>query len=95
MQEGKARARMERGEEFGRVEVWTPPELRRRLIVEDYDSGSVKRTVIDMHATTRIDSYRVLIDGKVQPGRIGWSRILERLREAMPRKCSPRFTPGG
>ena len=91
MREGKARARMERGAEFGVIETWTPPDLRRRLIVEDYDSGRLVRTVIDMHATTRIDSYRVTIDGKPQPGRIGWSRILAKLREAMPRKCSLRW----
>lgn len=94
MHEGKARARMERGEGFGVIEAWTPPDLRRRLIVEDYDSGKLVRTVIDMHTTTRIDCYRVLIDGKPQPGRLGWSRILERVREAMPRKCSLRFMPG-
>ena len=87
MREGKARARMEREP----VEHWQPPELRRRLIVEDYDTGEIKRTVIDMHRTRRIDSYRVAIDGKAQPGRIGWSRILGLLREAMPRKCSPRW----
>ena len=91
MREGKARARMERGAEFGVIETWTPPDLRRRLIVEDYDSGKLVRTVIDMHATTRIDCYRVAIDGKPQPGRMGWSRILAKLREAMPRKCSLRW----
>ncbi len=88
MREGKTRARMER--EY--VAPWQPPDLRRRLIVEDYDTGEVKRTVIDMHATTRIDSYAVRIDGKPQPGRVGWSRILELLRLATPRKCSARWT---
>lgn len=87
MREGKARARMEREP----VERWQPPDLRRRLIVEDYDSGEVARTVIDMHRTPRIDSYRVVIDGKPQAGRLGWSRILDRVRIAMPRKCSLRW----
>lgn len=87
MQESRARARMERPQPAR----WTPPDLRRRLIVEDYDSGKMVRTVIDMHATTRIDSYRVVIDGKAQSGRLGWSRVLDRLREAMPRKCSLRW----
>jgi len=94
MREGKARARMERGAEYGVIETWTPPDLRRRLIVEDYDAGEVRRTVIDMHATTRIDSYRVAIDGKQQDGRLGWSRILGLLRVAMPRKCSLRWVEG-
>lgn len=87
MQDGKARARMAREP----VTRWQPPDLRRRLIVEDFDTGEVKRTVIDMHATPRIDSYRVVIDGKPQAGRLGWSRILDRVRLAMPRKCSPRW----
>ena len=87
MREGKARARMAR-ESVPRFEL---PDLRRRLIVEDYDSGKLVRTVIDMHATPRIDSYRVVIDGKPQAGRLGWSRILDRVRLAMPRKCSPRW----
>lgn len=42
VREGKARARMDREA----VERWQPPELRRRLIVEDYDAGDVRRTVI-------------------------------------------------
>lgn len=90
MQGGKARARMARE----LVPRWEPPELRRRLIVEDYDSGKLVRTVIDMHATPRIDSYLVRIDGKAQAGRMGWSRILGLLRVAMPRKCSTRWIGG-
>ena len=87
MQEGKARARMAREP----VPRWEPPELRRRLIVEDYDTGTVQRVVIDMHATSRIDCYRVTINGITQAGRPGWSRILGLLRVAMPRKCSARW----
>lgn len=87
MQEGRARARMAREP----VRRWQPPDLRRRIIVEDYDTGDVIRTIIDMHATTRIDSYRVVVNGNPQPGRIGWSRILTTLRGAIPRKCSPRW----
>lgn len=87
MQEGRARARMAREP----VQRWHPPDLRRRLIVEDYDTGAVVRTIIDMHATTRIDSYRVVVNGNTQPGRVGWSRILSVLRAAIPRKCSSRW----
>lgn len=86
LQEGRARARLARDD----APHWTPPALRRRLIVEDYDTGTARRTVFDLHATTRIDCYRVTIDGKPQPGRLGWSRILALLRLATPRKCSPR-----
>lgn len=87
MQEGKARARMAREP----VERWEPPDLRRRLIVEDYDAGNTMRTVIDMHRTSRIDCYRVTVNGIPQDGRPGWSRVLDMLRRAMPRKCSPRW----
>lgn len=88
MQEGRARARMAREP----VQRWQPPDLRRRLIVEDYDTGEAVRTIFDLHATTRIDCYRVSIDGKRQPGRIGWTRLLALLRKALPRKCSSRWT---
>lgn len=87
MREGRARARMEREP----VPRWSPPELRRRLIVEDYDTGDVRRTVIDMHRTRRIDCYRVTVNGIAQAGRPGWSKVLDLLRKAMPRKCSPRW----
>lgn len=87
MQEGRARARMD-GDVPPR---WTPPQLRRRLIIEDYDAGQVRRVVFDLHVTPRIDSYAVTIDGKPQPGRLGWSRVLDRVRLAMPRKCSLRW----
>ena len=87
MREGKARARMEREP----VIRWQPPELRRRLIVEDYDTGTPLRTVIDMHRTSRIDCYRVTVNGIMQAGRPGWTRVLDMLRRAMPRKCSPRW----
>ena len=90
VREGKARARMER--EY--VAPWEPPELRRRLIVEDYDTGEVKRTVIDMHRTSRIDCYRVTVNDIPQAGRPGWSRVLDMLRRAMPRKCSTRWIGG-
>lgn len=87
MQEGRARARMARDP----VERWQPPELRRRLIVEDYDTGEVMRTVIEMRRTPRIDCYKVTVNGFAQPGTPGWTRILDMLRKAMPRKCSPRW----
>lgn len=87
MQEGRARARMARDP----VPRWEPPDLRRRLIVEDYDTGTIMRTVIDMHRTSRIDCYRVTVNGIEQAGRPGWSRVLDLLRRAMPRKCSLRW----
>lgn len=60
------------------------PELRRRIIIEDFDFGHCVH-VLDLHRTDRIDCYRVEVDGKPWKARIGWSRLLEGLRKSMPR----------
>lgn len=90
MQEGRARARMERAPEIR----WMPPDLRRFVIVGDCDTGALRLDAIFLFATTRIDSYRAVVNGKEQPKRMGWSKALERLRKAMPRKCSTRWIGG-
>jgi hypothetical protein len=54
-----------------------PPEIRRRIIVEDYDGGETTRHEIVLHRSNRIDCYRVEDDGKMLPGRKGWSSVLE------------------
>ena len=85
--EGRLRAMAER-------EVFYPPEIpehRRRLIVEDYDTGATTRTVFDLYRTPRIDSYRVAINGAMRTQPMGWSAVLVELRKAMPRKCSLRW----
>lgn len=64
------------------------PELRRRITIEDFDFGYVKE-VIDLHKSERIDSYKMVVDGTVikhgNTERIGWSRVLEKIRMAFPR----------
>lgn len=60
------------------------PDLRRRLIVIDYDFGERIHT-LDMYRTDRADCYRVVADGVEWKSRIGWSRILAGLRKSMPR----------
>lgn len=62
----------------------TLPDLRRRLIVIDYDFGERIHT-LDMYRTDRADCYRVVADGVEWNARIGWSRILAGLRKSMPR----------
>ena len=66
-----------------------PPQLRRRIIIIDYDHG---RTVhrLDLYRSSRIDCYNVHVDGQPWKSRIGWSRILEGLRKSLPRTLSPR-----
>lgn len=88
--EGRLRAMLER-------EVSYPPELpdhRRRLVVEDYDTGTPTRTVFDLYRTPRIDTYRVAINGAMRTGTMGWSAVLVEVRKAKPRKCSTRWIGG-
>jgi len=51
MQEGKARARMERPTPERAPEL---PELRRRIVITDYDFGERVHT-IDLYRTNRVD----------------------------------------
>ncbi len=48
-----------------------PPEIRRRIIVEDYDGPETTRHEIVLHRSNRIDCYRVEVDGRMLPGCIG------------------------
>lgn len=68
-----------------------PPELpthRRTVIVIDRDFG-LRVTRLDLFRTNRVDSYLVHVDG-VPWKRMGWSRVLEKLRLAHVRVGSPR-----
>ena len=73
-----------------RAPAWQPPELRRRITIEDFDGAEPCVHVIELRRTRRIDSYRAVIDGKPWLDRVGWSRVLDGLRKAMPRLASPR-----
>lgn len=64
------------------------PNLRMRITVERFDFGH-EAHVFELLRSRRIDSYRVVVDGK--PWRTcGLSRVLEGLRKATPRVMSPR-----
>lgn len=81
MQAGKAAARMERpAPEYPAM----MPDLRRRIVITDYDFGERVHT-LDLYRTSRVDCYRVHVDGKPWKVRIGWSKILEGLRKSLPR----------
>ena len=60
------------------------PELRKRIVIHDYDFGEVVHT-LDLYRTDRIDCFAVHVDGKPWEERIGMSRILAGLRKSMPR----------
>jgi hypothetical protein len=62
-----------------------PPEIRRRIIVEDYDGPETTRHEIILNRSNRIDCYRVEVDGRMLPGRKGWSSVQEMVRKAFVR----------
>lgn len=82
---------MRAGKERRRIAIESPaypaplPDLRRTIIVIDYDSGQPVEHRIDLHKTSRIDQYRVVVDGKEWKPRIGFAGVLAGIRKAMPR----------
>lgn len=82
MREAKERKRLS-----SESPVYPPelPELRRRIIIEDYDSGQVRRHEFCLYRSDRIDCYRVVVDSIEWKTRAGWSQILAGLRRALPR----------
>lgn len=72
-----------------RPAAWRPPKLRRRITIEDFDGPDTRTHVVELFRTSRIDSYRAMIDGREWRARVGWSRVLDGLRRAMPRLTSP------
>ena len=86
MRRGKERARMARPA-LGRAPDL--PELRREVIVIDYDTGEPVTHTLHLYRTRRVDTYRIEADG--QPWRCGgWTVALAGLRKAYPRVPSPR-----
>lgn len=70
---------------------YEPPEIRRRIIVEDYDYGRTVRHEFVLLRSDRIDCYRVAVDGQLLPGRMGWARILELIRKTFLRATTRVF----
>lgn len=64
------------------------PELRRRIIVIDYDFGRVVHR-IDLYRSNRMDCYRALVDGRPWKQRIGWARVIEAMRKSFTRVRAP------
>lgn len=60
------------------------PDLRREIIVIDHDFGTVTHH-FRFFRCDRIDCYRIDVDGRPWQDRMGWSRALALLREALPR----------
>jgi hypothetical protein len=81
MRAAKERKRIESGAPDYPIEL---PELRRRIIVVDYDYGKVVHR-IDLYKTNRIDCYRAVADGKPWKDKIGWSKVTETVRKSFLR----------
>lgn len=83
-------ARMRAGKDAARMERPAPdypptlPELRRRIVIQDFDFGE-KIHMLDLYRTNRVDCYRVVADGVEWKKRVGWSKILAGLRKSLPR----------
>lgn len=83
-------AEIRRGRERARIEGPVPdypaplPDLRRQIIIRDFDFGEKIHT-LDLYRTNRVDCYRVVADGTEWKYRVGWSKILAGLRKSLPR----------
>ena len=88
MRDAKARKREALAAEIGpRPAPFQPPDLRRVVIVIDYDF----EPVIDVYRlgnSGRIDSYQVSKNG-ADAGRAGWANFCKRLSVHYPRVVSP------
>ena len=60
------------------------PELRRCVIVIDFDHGRVEHR-IDLFRTNRVDCYRAVVNGKVWKERVGWTQVLNGFRKSFVR----------
>lgn len=86
----RERHRPELAPEEQRPATWQPPHLRRRITIEDFDGPEPSTHTIELFRTRRIDSYRAVIDGAEWKASVGWSRVLDGVRRALPRLLSPR-----
>lgn len=64
---------------------YEPPDIRRRLIIIDYDFGREVRHEFVLLKSDRIDCFRVAVDGKLLKSRMGWAKVLEMARKAFVR----------
>lgn len=86
MLRGKVRARQSRPAPSYPPDL---PDLRREVIVIDYDSGQPVTHTLRLYRTERVDTYRIEADGKPWR-RGGWSVCMAGLRKAYQRVPSPR-----
>jgi hypothetical protein len=61
------------------------PELRREVLVIDYDTGQPVAHHWALYRSARVDCYRVVEQGRPWAGRHGWARVLGQVRQRFPR----------
>lgn len=82
MKRGRERAAIAR-QPRGRMPLL--PELRREVVVTDYDTGQPVTHRMQLFRSDRVDCYRALADGEPWKDRVGWSKALVGLRKAYQR----------
>lgn len=87
MHAAKERGRMEGGD--GGQPFFTPPKLRRTVIVIDRDFG-LRVNVYRLERTNRVDCYWPHRNGAQLGRRMGWSAVLEQVRKDHVRVMSDR-----
>ena len=60
------------------------PDLRRIVVVIDFDFGKVVE-VMRLYKTSRVDCYRAVVNGRVWRERVGWTQVLNALRRSFLR----------
>ena len=86
----KKLANMRKAKERKRIESDPPdypaqlPELRRMVIVVDYDFGKVTE-VMRLYKTSRIDCYKAVVNGETWKKKVGWAKCLEAIRKSFVR----------
>ena len=82
MRKAKERKRLESPAPDYPVEL---PELRKIIIVINFDFGKKVVNIMRLYKTGRIDQYRAEANGKPWKDKIGLSGILAGIRKSMPR----------
>lgn len=83
MRAAKARKHADRTADM--PQRWSPPALRRIIVVIDLDSGRPLVRMMQLWRGDRIDRFRVRSPSGESSAAVGWSRILARVRKAYPR----------
>lgn len=61
------------------------PALRRKITIESYELLEPVKHEILLYTTDRIDCYRMIVDGIVIEEKIGWSKVLDKVRKSFVR----------